>query len=142
MHQIEIKYVGELRTEAIHLQSGERIINDAPTDNKGKGEAFSPTDLVATALGTCILTIMGIAAEQRGINIRGTRSEVAKIMCENPRRISKIIIHIYFSINLSKQHKTILEKSALLCPVHNSLHAEIEKKIIFHHPNLLDSNEF
>ena len=135
MHQIEIKYVGELRTEAIHLQSGERIINDAPTDNKGKGEAFSPTDLLANALGSCILTIMGIAAKTRRINIQGTRIEVTKIMSDNPRKISKILIHIFMPSVLNQKCQVILEKSAHSCPVHHSLHTDIEKDIIFHYPS-------
>ena len=134
MHQIEIEYEGELRTRAVHLQSGQSIITDAPTDNQGKGEAFSPTDLTASALGSCILTIMGIAAAQRGINIRGTRSEVTKIMGQNPRKISKIIIHIYIPITLSEKNMVILEKSAHSCPVHRSLHIDTKKVIIFHYP--------
>ena len=135
MHQIEIEYKGELRTCAVHLQSGESIITDAPTDNEGKGEAFSPTDLVATSLGSCMLTIMGIVAKQMEINIRGTRSKVTKIMGDKPRKITKIIIHIYFPFNLCKEHQAILKKSALSCPVHQSLHADVEKDIIFHNPS-------
>ena len=92
MHHIEIEYEGKLRTRAVHLKSGQSIATDAPIDNKGKGENFSPTDLAVTALGSCILTIMGIAADQRGINIRSTRTEITKIMSNNPRKISKIII--------------------------------------------------
>lgn len=98
MHQIEIKYAGKLRTLAMHLQSSQSIVTDAPIDNEWKGEYFSPTDLVATALGSCILTIMGIAVTQRGINIRDTRTEITKIISENPRKISQIIIHIYISL--------------------------------------------
>ena len=135
MHQIEIEYEGELRTRAVHLQSGQSIITDAPADNQGKGEAFSPTDLTASSLGSCILTIMGIAASQRGINIRGTRSKITKIMGKNPRKISEIIIHIYFPITLSDKNMLILEKSAHSCPVHHSLHIDTKKVIIFHYLN-------
>ena len=135
MHQIEIKYEGELRTRSVHLQSGETIITDAPIDNEGKGEAFSPTDLIGSALGSCILTIMGIAAKKREINIRGTRCEVTKIMGANPRKIAKIIIHIFFPISFIQKHQDILEKSAHSCPVHQSLHADIEKDLIFHYFN-------
>ena len=138
MHQIEIEYEGKLRTRAVHLQSGESILTDAPTDNKGRGEAFSPTDLAASALGSCILTIMGIAAESRGINIKGTRAEVTKVMRENTRKISKIIVHIFFPLYMSKKNQTILEKSAFSCPVHHSLHQDIVKDIYFHYP---DSSE-
>ena len=135
MHQIEIKYEGELRTRSIHLYSGDSIITDAPTDNQGKGEAFSPTDLVANALGSCILTIMGIAAKTRRINMQGTRCEVTKIMSDNPRKISKLMIHIFFPSVLNQKCQMILEKSAHSCPVHQSLHADIEKNIIFHYPS-------
>ena len=141
MYQIKIEYQGELRTHAVHLQSGQSIITDAPTDNKGKGKAFSPTDLAVSALGSCILTIMGIAADQLGLNIRGTRTEITKIMSEKPRKITKIIMHIYFPSTFSSKHQAILEKSAYSCPVCQSFHPDVEKEIIFHYPDTKDDNE-
>jgi len=135
MHQIEIEYKGNLRTESVHLESGQKLITDAPVDNKGKGEAFSPTDLTASALGSCMLTIMGIAAERRDIDISGVRAEIEKVMGANPRRIVQIIINIYFQIKLAKHEKKIFEKSALSCPVHRSLHPDIEILTQFHYYN-------
>ena len=136
MHQIFIEYEGGLRTRAKHLKSGNEIFTDAPVDNYGKGDAFSPTDLAAAALGSCILTIMGIAAESRGINLMGTYSEVTKVMGKKPRRIEEINIQIYFKNNFSDSEKKILETSAHACPVHKSLHADMKKEIIFHYPKL------
>ena len=134
MHQITIEYEGELRTRAKHLQSGNELITDAPIDNHGKGEAFSPTDLVATALASCILTIMGIVAERRNIDLKGTISEVTKVMGENPRRIAEIHVNIYFKTDISSQDRKVLEKAAHSCPVHQSLHGNfVEKKIIFNY---------
>ena len=135
MHQIEIEYKGNLRTESVHLESGQKLITDAPVDNKGKGEAFSPTDLTVSALGSCMLTIMGIAAERRDIDISGVRAEIEKVMGANPRRIVQIIINIYFQIKLAKHEKKIFEKSALSCPVHRSLHPDIEILTQFHYYN-------
>jgi len=133
MHQIEIEYKGNLRTESIHLTSGQKIITDAPVDNKGKGEAFSPTDLIASALGSCMLTIIGITAESRNIDISGARAEIEKVMGSNPRSITQIIINIYFQITLIKREKQLFEKSALSCPVHRSLHPETEILTKFHY---------
>ena len=93
MHQIEIEYKGTLRTESVHLKSGQKLQTAAPVDNKGKGEAFSPTDLTASALGSCMLTIMGITAESRDIDNSGARAEITKVMGTNPRRITQIIIN-------------------------------------------------
>ena len=134
MHQIVIEYEGDLRTRAKHLQSGNEILTDAPVDNHGKGEAFSPTDLTATALGSCILTIMGIAAENRGRNLKGTRIEVTKMMGQKPRRISEIQVEIFFKTNFSENERKILKKAAYSCPVHKSLHHEMKKHIIFNYP--------
>lgn len=127
----KVTYQGNLRTEAEHLKSGTVMITDAPVDNHGKGEAFSPTDTVATALATCMLTVMGIKAESMGIEIKGTTAEVEKIMVSNPRRISKIKVGIHFPKNFTVKEKQILEKTAKTCPVHFSLHPEIEKEITF-----------
>ena len=118
MHQIEIEYKGNLRTESVHLKSGQKLITDAPVDNKGKGEAFSPTDLTASALGSCMLTIIGITAERRDIDISGVRAEIEKVMGTNPRRITRIIINIYFQIKPTKYEQQLFKKSALSCPVH------------------------
>ena len=92
----KVSYLGNLRTKAVHIQSGDTIITDAPTDNQGKGEAFSPTDLVATSLASCVLTIMGIIARRYNISLKGTTAEVEKSMSANPRRINEIRINIFF----------------------------------------------
>ena len=135
MHQVIVVYEGELRTKSKHLKSGNEILTDAPLDNQGKGEAFSPTDLTAAALGSCILTIMGIAAENReGMDLKGTRSEVTKVMGKNPRRISKIRIEIYFNKYFSEKERKVLEAAAQSCPVHQSLNPNMLKEIIFHYP--------
>lgn len=120
-----VTYLGDLRTEATHLQSGEKIITDAPVDNEGKGEAFSPTDLCATSLATCIMTIMGIAARNRNIDIIGTTAEVTKIMGADPRRINEIRIDIHFPDHISEKDRTILQRVADHCPVGNSLSADL-----------------
>src|SRR5271163_547191 len=99
MATIETTYIGDLRTEATHLQSGTKIITDAPTDNQGKGEAFSPTDLLAEALASCVLTTMGITANTHGINIDGTTAEVTKIMAANPRRVAEVVVDLKFPVN-------------------------------------------
>ena len=135
MHQIIAEYEGELRTKAKHLQSGNEIVTDAPIDNHGKGEAFSPTDLAATALASCVLTIMGIVGERKGLDLKGTLSKVTKIMSENPRRISEIHLQIDFKTNFSDKDKKILEKAAHSCPVHQSLHDDLNKNILFNYPS-------
>ena len=124
-------YLGELRTESEYIQSGSKTITDAPVDNHGKGEAFSPTDTVANALATCMLTIMGIKAESLGIKIQGASAEVTKTMASEPRRISKIEVHILFPETYSEKNTKILEKAAKTCPVLESLHPAIEKDISF-----------
>jgi putative redox protein len=128
----EIKYLGNLRTEAIHTQSGTRIITDAPVDNKGKGEAFSPTDLLATSLGVCMITVMGIAAQTHDLNIDGTTCSITKIMAPDPRRVVEIQSVLNFpKNNFSDKDKKILEHTALTCPVHLSLHPDIKRDVIF-----------
>lgn len=129
----KVVYQGNLRTEAEHLQSGRKMITDAPVDNHGKGEAFSPTDTVATALATCMLTVMGIKAEEMEIELKGTKAEVTKIMAENPRRISKIEVNLNFPKIYSEKQTKILENTARTCPVLQSLHPEIEKIITFNY---------
>ena len=127
-----IKYLGDLRTEARHLQSGTVIITDPPVDNHGKGEAFSPTDLLATSLGNCMLTIMGIACKTHGMNIDGTTCAITKIMAPDPRRVIEIKAVLDFpKSDYSEKEKKILEHAALTCPVFLSLHPEIKKDIIF-----------
>ena len=130
----KVTYKGGLRTEARHIQSGNSIVTDAPVDNQGKGEAFSPTDLVATALASCMLTIMGIVAERNSIELKGTTAEVEKIMGTMPRKISEIKIKILFNKNFDKKTKRKLESAALACPVSNSLNKNLEESINFIYP--------
>ena len=128
----EVKYLGELRTEAVHLRSKQMIITDAPTDNQGKGEAFSPTDLASTSLASCMATIMGILAKRKNWNIDGTKFSVTKIMADNPRRISEIQIDIEVPhSNFSEEEKKMLENAAITCPVAKSLHPEIKQALRF-----------
>lgn len=127
----KITYLGELRTSSIHLQSGTEIISDAPVDNHGKGEAFSPTDLLANSLGSCMMTIMAIKADSLGIDLKGTTIDVTKIMQSEPRKVAKIIIVMNLPISESEKNKTILERSAMNCPVLLSLHPDLEKEITF-----------
>jgi putative redox protein len=125
-------YTGELRTVATHLQSGVEIITDAPTDNQGKGEAFSPTDLLATSLGCCMLTIMGINARNNGMNIDGTKVEITKIMASNPRRVSEIgVVLTLPNKSYSEKERKMLEIAALNCPVAKSLHPDIKQDVQF-----------
>ena len=131
MNTFEIKYLGNLRTSAIHVDSGSNISTDAPKDNHGLGETFSPTDMVCTALASCILTIMAIAVEKNDIDIKNTQAIVKKTMGNNPRRIAKIEIDIRFPKEYDVKTKTILERAAYNCPVHHSLSESVEKKINF-----------
>ncbi|MFT4032848.1 MAG: OsmC family protein [Siphonobacter sp.] len=126
-------YLGELRTQATHLQSGNQIITDAPVDNQGKGEAFSPTDLVATALGSCMLTIMGIVAEREGIELKGTELDVTKGMAANPRRINRVEVNLTVKtpVALTEEQQKKLENAAHTCPVAKSLHPDIEQAVTF-----------
>ena len=130
-----IIYEGDLRTTCTHLKSGQSIITDAPTDNHGKGEAFSPTDLLATSLGSCMLTVMGIVADRNGININGTKANITKAMAENPRRVAEIVVEIIFpnGKTYSDKEKALLENAAKSCPVAKSLHTDIDQKISFHY---------
>ncbi|MFL2603693.1 MAG: OsmC family protein [Flavobacteriaceae bacterium] len=131
----KVNYLGDLRTSAIHIASDKNIITDAPIDNQGKGEAFSPTDTVATALASCLLTIMGIKARDLNIDIKNTTAEVCKVMASNPRRISEIQITINFTKSYDQRIKKILEKAALACPVSNSLHPDLKQNILFNWPS-------
>ncbi len=130
----KIIYNGSLRTTATHLQSGTEIETDAPKDNQGKGERFSPTDLVATALGSCMVSIMGIASRTHHMNIEQTECHVTKIMSAAPRKISEIIVDIYMKgqSEFSDKEKAILQNAALTCPVYLSLSPDITKTVTFH----------
>lgn len=129
----KVLYNGGLRTTATHLQSSTDIITDAPLDNQGKGEAFSPTDLLATSLTSCMFTIMGIVARTHKIDIDGASAEVTKIMGTEPRRVTEIHVNFTFSnkANYSDKQKKILENAAITCPVNQSLHPDIKKSINF-----------
>ena len=129
MHQIEITYQRNLRTQCNHLQSGNKITTHAPIENHGNGDAFSPTDLAVAALGSCLLTIMGIAAKTHGINIDNSVGRITKIMSNNPRRIRKIIVEIDIPNELSLKEQKLLNHAAKGCPVHYSLHPDIEQEI-------------
>ena len=126
-------YKGALRTEATHMLSGTVIETDAPPDNNGKGERFSPTDLVATAMAACMCTLMGIAARTHNIDIDGVECEIYKIMVPHPRRIGEIKVDLHFPrhISYSEKEKKILERAALTCPVIESLHPDLVKTVIF-----------
>ncbi|TGE15945.1 OsmC family protein [Hymenobacter elongatus] len=124
-------YLGNLRTEAIHSASGTTIFTDAPVDNHGKGESFSPTDLVSTALGTCMMTIMGIVAERHHLNLTGVSFEVSKHMMAEPRRIAQIDVHFRLPAVLITKDRTLLENAARTCPVAISLNPEIRQQVQF-----------
>jgi putative redox protein len=133
MVKIEIEYKGRLLTEAVHTPSGSRISTDAPVDNGGKGSAFSPTDLVATALGTCMVTIMGLFAERHEMDLTGTKVNVSKEMLQEPvRRIKRLAVDITIPLPVTHPKKSALEKAALTCPVHESLHPDVEIPVHFH----------
>ncbi len=127
-----VTYESNLRTTCLHLQSGSVFETDAPTDNKGKGERFSPTDLIATGLGACLITTMGIKAESMDIALDGAKVEVTKVMVSDPRRIGKIIVHATMpALNLDEKSKEILERVGRTCPVERSLHPDVELDIQF-----------
>ncbi len=127
----KVTYLGDLRTESTHLQSGNSFFTDAPLDNNGKGEAFSPTDTVATGLASCMMTMMGIKAREMGVDMKGTTASVNKIMSADPRRISRIEVTLEFPFAADSKTRKILEHTANTCPVHYSLHPDIEKIIVF-----------
>ncbi len=132
MTTIETIYIGQLRTKSKHLHSGVEIVTDAPLDNKGKGESFSPTDLLALSLGTCMLTTVGIAADNHGFNIEGTEVSITKIMASNPRRVSEIIVLLNFpDIRYTESQVRIIQHTALTCPVALSLHPDIHQNVSF-----------
>ncbi len=128
----EVTYISELRVKSVHVFSGNEIITDAPLDNQGKAQAFSPTDLLATSLANCMLTIMGIAARTHQFSIDGTRAEVTKTMASDPRRVSAIEVKLFFPKNdYTDKHKKIIENAAHTCPVAYSLHPDIKQDISF-----------
>lgn len=127
----KVIYKGDLRTEAIHTKSEQLLITDAPKDNHGRGDAFSPTDLIATALASCILTIMGIVAQRTKKNLEGTYIEVEKKMSSNPRIISEIGLNIHFVSKINKEDKIKFERAAKTCPVSLSLNSKVNKIIKF-----------
>lgn len=132
MTKMKARYLGQLRVECEHLQSGSKIITDAPKDNCGKGEAFSPTDLCATALASCILTTMGIYASQHELDITGAEVDIVKTMGTEPRRIVEIELMIHMpQRGYSDKEKKVLERVAGTCPVHFSLSEQMEQKITF-----------
>lgn len=127
----KVTYLGDLRTKSIHVQSGNEIISDAPIDNNGKGEAFSPTDTVANALASCMMTIMGIKARDLNVDFIGSTAEVTKIMNAEPRRIGAIEIVFDMQGVADEKSRTILERAGMTCPVFLSLNTDIEKRITF-----------
>ena len=130
METAKTKYLGDLRTEIVHLRSGSVITTDAPVDNKGKGENFSPTDLVASALGSCIFTIMGIAAREHSFSVEGSTCTITKIMTDNPRKIGVIRIEFDFtSLNYSDKQKKILDYCVKTCPVALSLNESVFQNV-------------
>ena len=131
MSTSKVTYLGNLRTECKHLKSGATFITDAPTDNNGKGEAFSPTDTVATGLANCMLTMMGIKARDLNVKLDGSTAFVTKTMDANPRRISRIDVTLELPANVNTKSQKILENTANTCPVLYSLHPDIEKVIVF-----------
>ncbi len=132
MATLETVYLGNLRTEITHVRSGNKVITDAPVDNNGRGEAISPTDMVAGALGSCMLTIMAQATARLGTQLEGTRLEITKIMAAEPRRISEIVIDVWFPMDYDDKAKQVLRHAANVCPVAKSLHPDLKQTITFH----------
>ncbi|MBT8326692.1 MAG: OsmC family protein [Bacteroidia bacterium] len=126
-----VEYIGNLRTKCIHIQSNSEVVTDAPKDNNGKGERFSPTDLVATSLASCMITVMGIKANNASISFKLVSAEVTKVMASNPRRICKIMVSFSIGDNWNKKERMIMEKTARTCPVAKSLSSEVLQKIDF-----------
>ncbi|MBS1612418.1 MAG: OsmC family protein [Bacteroidetes bacterium] len=128
----KVIYEGQLRTRMTHLYSGTEVITDAPLDNHGLAQAFSPTDIVATGLASCMLTVMGIKARDMSVDITGTTAEVTKVMAVEPRRISEVHVTLTFpKNNYTDKEKTILENTAKTCPVAHSLHPDIKQVLQF-----------
>ncbi len=133
MSKIAIDYEGNLRTRAVHQGSGAAIQTDAPKDNHGKGELFSPTDLLAAALGTCVLTLMGIMAQRLKVELKGLRATVEKEMAPLPsRKVGRLVVHVYALNQLDLETASKLEAAGAGCPVHHSLHPDVQQEIVFH----------
>jgi uncharacterized OsmC-like protein len=134
MITIKTIYTGDLQTIATHVRSGKTLVTDAPVDNQGKGENFSPTDLLAASLGSCTMTIIGIAARNHNFSVDGTRMEITKIMAENPRRVAEVVIDYFFPPNsFSDREKAIIENAARTCPVARSLHPDLRQTLRFNY---------
>lgn len=134
MVTVETKYLGDLRTESRHVGSGNILVTDAPIDNQGKGEAFSPTDLLATSLGSCMMTLIGIASRTHKFSVDGTDIRITKIMAENPRRIHEVIVEFNFpKKQFTDKEKTIIENAARTCPVARSLHPDLKQTVLFNY---------
>lgn len=132
MVKTRIDYKGQLRCELTHRPSGSKIQTDAPVDNHGRGETFSPTDLLASSLGACMLTILGIVAEQRKLDVTGANASVEKFMSDDqPRRVDKLVVELMIPLSENHPERKILESAALSCPVAHSLSAEIDVKVDF-----------
>jgi uncharacterized OsmC-like protein len=127
----KVTYLGDLRTSSIHIQSGTEILSDAPVDNHGKGEAFSPTDLLANSLGSCMMTIMSIKSADLEVDLSGSSVEVTKIMQAEPRKVAKIQLIFNMAIAVTDKNKIILERTAMNCPVLLSLNPDIDKEVTF-----------
>jgi uncharacterized OsmC-like protein len=136
MGTVESKYIGELRTEATHVKSGTVLVTDAPVDNQGMGEFFSPTDLVATALGSCMVTIMGIAGRTHGFTLDGATWSVTKVMTDNPRRIGEVIIELNIPGIYSDKQKTVIDYITKNCPVALSLHPDLKQTVTVNYPDM------
>jgi putative redox protein len=127
-----VEYMGDLRTQAVHLKSGQSVTTDAPTDNQGKGEAFSPTDLVSSALSSCMMTIMGQVASREGVNLKGLKTEVVKVMSANPRKIAEIkITFTHPNLQATEVQKQKLKNAAITCPVALSLAESLKQTVLF-----------
>lgn len=133
MTKMQVKYEGKLRTVARHLDSGQTLFTDAPKDNQGEGQSFSPTDLLATSLGSCMLTIMGIRAKALGLALEGSQINVEKIMQSSPRKVSELKLTVKLPASLSPEHRPVLEEAALTCPVYLSLDPAMKKSVEFHY---------
>jgi putative redox protein len=133
MVKVTVTYEGEKHCDLVHEPSQAHISTDAPKDNNGKGEAFSPTDLVAAATGSCILTVMAIMAEKEGVNLKGSYTTVEKEMVLNPRRIGRLTVNVFMPKNIESEYRKKLENAAMTCPVKKSLHPEMELPIQFHY---------
>ncbi|MFH0894652.1 MAG: OsmC family protein [Bacteroidota bacterium] len=134
METTHTKYLGELRTHITHMASGTEILTDAPVDNHGRGEAFSPTDMLATSLTSCMLTIMAIAAETYKFSMEGVTAKTTKVMLDNPRRVGTVKIELFFPHNqYDQKQKTVIEYASKNCPVALSLHPEIKQEVIIHY---------